>query len=151
MAILVGLDISADQLQDEAYRLSLEQHEGFILRVLELTDNPHYAIRLAQSYDPGTANIALLGIANSGKISNALHTITRYHKVVTRVFSIRSFEVDNQVIMEIESHLQHRSVTCFALSSLVLMLDKPVRQANPQPRLAQSRSCRSNTRNLRGC
>ncbi|BFM14755.1 ornithine utilization transcriptional regulator OruR [Maricurvus nonylphenolicus] len=126
--ILGGLDITAEQLHDEKYRLSLEQHERFILHVLALTANPHFAIQVARSYDPASANITLLAVANCGKISKALHLFTRYHRLVSRAFSIRSFEINDLAVMDIESHLEHDSVTYFALCSLVLMLDNFFRE-----------------------
>ncbi|CAA0121199.1 putative HTH-type transcriptional regulator [Halioglobus japonicus] len=121
--IFGGLDICADRLHDEKYRLSVEQHEQFILRVLGITQNPHFAIQMGKWQDSFTPNLALITVANSGKISKALHLITRYNKIVTRVFSIRSVEADDCVVMEIETHLEHDSVVYFSISAFVLFLD----------------------------
>lgn len=118
-----GLDLSAEKLHDEKYRLSIEQHEQFILRVLEMTEDPHFAIQLAKIPDHSNANLALLTVANSGKISKALHMITRYNKIFTRVLSIRSLETDDHAVMDIETHLEHENVIYFAISSFVLFLD----------------------------
>mgnify|MGYP001817925714 FL=1 len=121
--ILGGLDISAEQLQDETYRLSIEQHERFILRLLELTNDPHFTLRIWKNYDPTSANIFLLAVANSGQISKALHLITRSNKLCTRTLSFRSFVVDEQVVMDIEPQLEHDSVIYFAQINFVLFLD----------------------------
>lgn len=91
-----GLDLSPEQLHDEKYRLSIEQHEQFILRVLEITEDLHFAVQLAKVLDHSKTNLALLAVANSGKISKALHMITRYNKTFTRVLSIRSLEDGSQ-------------------------------------------------------
>lgn len=119
-----GLCLDAKQLSNEKYRLSIEQHEQFILRVLEVTEDPHFAIKLGNHQDFSRANLAILTAANSGGISKALHMIMRYNKIVTRVFSIRSFETDDHAVMEIEAHLEHESVIYFAISAFVLFLDR---------------------------
>ena len=119
-----GLDLSAEQLHDEKYRLTIEQHERFILRVLEITEDPHFAVQLGKQQDSSTGNLVLLAVANSGKISRALHLITRYNKVFTRVFSIRLFESDEHAIMDIETHLEHESVIYFSISAFVLFLNR---------------------------
>ena len=127
--ILGGLGIRAEQLNDEAFRLSIEQHEGFILRTLDLTGDPHFVIRLFQRRDPTSTNLALLAIANGGQVAKALHLITRYSKIFTRTISIQSVELGEQFVMDIESHLRHKSVIYFALSNFILFLDLFFRQA----------------------
>lgn len=122
--IFDGLDLLAEQLHDEHYRLSIEQHEQFILRALELSANPHLAIQLGKMFDPANANLALLAVANSGNITKALHMMMRYNRIFTRVFSIRSLQIGNQAVMEIDSHLEHDDVIYFAMSAFVLFLDK---------------------------
>ncbi len=121
--LFAGLNFSAQDLHDETYRLSIEQHERFILRVLELTGDPHFALVMNRQQEAVTGNFALLAVANSGQIAKALHMICRYFKIVTRVFSIQSFEQKNHPLMEIEVHLEHRSVIYFAMSSFALFLD----------------------------
>lgn len=127
--ILGGLGIQSEQLNDEKFRLSIEQHEQFILRTLDLTGDPHFVVRLFQRRDPTSANLALLAIANGGQVSKALHLITRYSKIFTRTLSIRSLELGDQVVMDIEPHLEHNSVIYFALSNFILFLDLFFRQA----------------------
>ncbi|MEM1432589.1 MAG: AraC family transcriptional regulator ligand-binding domain-containing protein [Pseudomonadota bacterium] len=123
--IFAGLDLQANQLQDENYRLTIEQHEQFILRALDLTGDPHLAIRLNQRRGAETGNLALLAVANSGQIAKALDLITRYFKIVTRVFSIRSFTAtDEQAVMHIDVHVEHELVIYFAISAFVLFLDR---------------------------
>lgn len=118
-----GLDLSAEQLHDENYRLSVEQHERFILRILEITEDPHFAIQLWKQRDHSAANVALLTVANCEKISNALQMITRYNKIFTRVFSVHSLETDDHAIMAVDTHLEHEAVIYFALSVFALFLD----------------------------
>lgn len=121
--LFTGLDLCAERLCNEKYRLSVEQHEQFILRVLEITADPHFAIQLGKQLDTSTANIALLAVANSGKISTALRMISRYDKMFTRVFSIRSFETNDHAVMDLDTHLEHESVIYFAISAFALFLD----------------------------
>lgn len=118
-----GLDISAKDLQDEQFRLSIDQHERFVLRMLEVTANPHLAIVLIRQQDDSSANVPLLAAANSGKVSKALHMITRYNKLLTRVFSMRFREADDHAVMDIDPHLEHSAVVYFALSAFALSLD----------------------------
>ena len=119
-----GMDLSPEKLHDEKYRLSIEQHEQFILRVLNITKDPHFAIQLGNHQDASAANFAILTAANSGKISKALHMITRYNKIFTRVFSISSLETNRDAVMNIDTLLEHESVIYFAISALVLFLDR---------------------------
>ncbi len=118
-----GLDFTADDLQDERFRLSIEQHEHFILRALSVSNNPHLAVRLAGMYDPSKANVALMAVANSGRISKALDMITRYQRLFTRVFCLRLVGSDDDPAMEVESLLEHRSVIYFSITAFVLVLD----------------------------
>jgi AraC-like DNA-binding protein len=115
--------LTAEQLHDEHYRLSIEQHEHFILHALDISNDPHLAIRVTQMQDPLKTNLALLAAANSGKISRALHMIMRYSSIFTRVFSISSLETDEHAVMDIESHLEHNSVIYFSITAFVLFLD----------------------------
>lgn len=121
--IFTNTELSAAQLQDENFRLSIAQHEDFILRALQLTEDPHFAIRLAQQKDTSAANLPLLAVANSGNIAKALHLITRYNKLVTRVFTLQYSETKDRVCMELQPHLQDDRVIYFALSAFVLSLD----------------------------
>jgi len=117
------LEIGAAQLHDEHFRLSIEQHEEFILRALTVSGDPHLALRLAKMQHTSNANYALLAVANSGNISKALHMTMRYNRIFTRVCSIRSIETDEHVFMDIDSHLEHNDVIYFAMSAFVLFLD----------------------------
>lgn len=118
-----GLDFSAEQLHDEKYRLSIEQHERFIVRALEIANDPHYAIQLGRKQHHSNANLALMAVANSGRISRALHLITRYNSILTRVFSVQFNVSDEDAYMDIDAHLEHHSVIYFAVSAFALFLD----------------------------
>lgn len=132
-----GLDLRAEQLHDEKYRLSIEQHEQFILRVLDITDDPHFAIQLEKNRDLSDANLALLTVANSEEILNALHLITRYNKNFTRVFSISSLETNSDAVMDIDTHLEHEGVVYFSISVFVLFLDSFFQEALKGAHLVQ--------------
>ncbi|MEM9621400.1 MAG: AraC family transcriptional regulator ligand-binding domain-containing protein [Pseudomonadota bacterium] len=121
--IFAGLDLQAAQLQDEHYRLSIEQHEQFILRAIEITANPHLALVLNRQRAGDVNNLPLLAVANSGQIAKALDLMIRYLKIVTRVFSVRSFVTDEDAVMEVEVHLEHPQVVYFAVSSFALFID----------------------------
>jgi len=123
-ALFEGLDFGPEQLHDEKYRLSIEQHERFILRALELTGDPHYALHLSRHYDATQSNLALLAVANSGQISRALHLLTRYSKLFTRVFTIQVINEGGTFQLDVEPHLEHDRVIYFALGSLVVMLNR---------------------------
>lgn len=118
-----GLDFTASDLHDEKYRLSIEQHERFILRALKLTNDPHLAVRLVGKYNASSANVPLMAVANSGKISRALDLITRYQSLFTRVFSVRSVGSADEPCMELESKLEHASVVYFSITAFILLLD----------------------------
>jgi hypothetical protein len=135
--------LTAEQLHDEHYRLSIEQHEHFILHALDISNDPHLAIRVTQMQDPLKTNLALLAAANSGKISRALHMIMRYSSIFTRVFSISSLETDEHAVMDIESHLEHNSVIYFSITAFVLFLDDFFADVLQGPHLLQPSVSRS--------
>lgn len=123
-ALFNDLDFGAEQLEDEHYRLTIAQHEAFILRAMELTADTHLALKLDLEQDIHTSNLALLTIANSGQIGSALQAITRYFHIITRVFQIRAFNTDPKPAMDIELILDHDLVSYFAMSSFALFMDR---------------------------
>ena len=120
--IFEGMDLGVRQLQDEGYRLSIEQHEHFILRMLELTEDPHFALRLVELQDASASNLPMLAAANSGQIAKALHVIARYTKIITRVFTVHMREDTEPPRMDITLHVDHDRVAYFAVSAFVLFL-----------------------------
>ena len=118
------LDFGPEQLEDENYRLTIAQHEAFILRAMELTRDTHLALRLSFDQDIHTSNLALLTIANSGQVLLALQAIARYFRIITRVFQIRALETDNRAVMDIELVLDHELVSYFAMSSFALFVHR---------------------------
>ncbi len=122
--IFAGMNLGVDQLYDERYRLSIEQHEHFILRMLELTDDPHFALRLVDLQEASGSNLPMLAAANSGQIAKALRVIARYNKVITRVFSVHFVEDSKSPRMDIAVHVEHDHVQYFAVSSLALFLSR---------------------------
>ena len=127
-ALFKGVGVSAENLEDETFRLTIEQHERFVLRALEISKDPHLAIRLARIQDNSKANLALMAAASSGDIAKALHLIVRYNRIVTRVFSIRSIDTDDEKALELDSYLEHDSVMYFAIGAFALFLDKFFRE-----------------------
>ncbi len=123
-ALLGGLDLTADDLQNERFRLSVEQHERFILRALEITNDPHLSLRLSKRLNPNTAGIVILAALNSGKISSALHLIMRYNKVFTRTLSIE--QVGSEPVLQIDSLLDNELVSYFAVSVMMLSINNLV-------------------------
>lgn len=126
--IFAGLDLSAERLQDETYRLSIEQHELFILRMLELTGDPHFALQLIDRSDVTSPSLPMMAAANSGQIAKALHSVARYNKVLTRVFTVHMRDDPQAPRMDIAVHLEHESVTYFAVSAFVLFLNRFFRE-----------------------
>ena len=122
--IFAGMDFGADQLQEEAFRLSIEQHEQFILRMLDLTGDPHFALRLIDVRDTSINNVPMLVAANSGRVARALHVIARYSKIITRVFDVQMHDDPDSPRMDITLHVEHDQVAYFAVSSLTLFLNR---------------------------
>ncbi len=122
-ALFTGLNLTASQLNDEHYRLTKEQHEQFVLRALELTNNPHLALDLSQHFAKAS-NLAVMAIANSGQVAKALHLLMRFNSMITRTFTIRSLTLEDEVVMEIDPHVDHPRVAYFALGAFVLFVDR---------------------------
>lgn len=135
--IFDGLSLGVEQLFDETYRLSIEQHEAFILRMLELTNNPHLALDLIKIGSDSAPNLPLLAAANSGQIGKALRIVTRYSKVLTRVYSITLYEMEEPPKINIDLHVEHEQVAYFAVSSFALFLSQFFREALDGAELVQ--------------
>lgn len=122
--IFAGMDFGADQLHEETFRLSIEQHEQFILRMLDLTSDPHFALRLVEVRDTSTTNLPMLTAAHSGHVARALHVIARYSKIITRVFTVDLQDAADPPRMVLTLHVDHNQVAYFAVSSLALFLNQ---------------------------
>ena len=89
--LLKGLDLSPKQLADETFRLSANQHEKFILRVLTITNDLHLALRISEKVDIATSSLAIMAVINSGRISRALSLFSdmddcsRAHSTLSRL------------------------------------------------------------------
>ena len=53
------MDFGTNQLHEETYRLSIKQQELSIPRMLDLTSDPHFALRLVEVRDTSVAKNAL--------------------------------------------------------------------------------------------
>lgn len=122
--IFTGMDFGFDQLHDPSYRLTIEQHEQFILRMLDLTEDPHFALRLIDTLDASATNLPMLTAANSGRVGKALHIISRYSKIITRVYTVVMRDNADSPGLELTLHVEHDRVTYFAVSSLALYLNR---------------------------
>lgn len=122
--IFAGMDFGVEQLNNEGYRLSIEQHEQFILRMLQLTGDPHFALQLVEVRDRSATNLPMLAAANSGHIARALQVIARYSKIITRVFTVQMMDEEGQPRIDITLHVEHEQVAYFAVSSLALFLNR---------------------------
>ncbi len=135
--IFASLSLGVEQLFDEKYRLTIEQHETFILRMLELTGDPHFALDLVRVPNSSISSLPMLAAANSGQIVKGLRVITRYNKVLTRVMSIELFEAEDPPRIDIAVHVEHEQVAYFAISFLALFLCTFFREALDGAKLVQ--------------
>ena len=120
-----GLDLTAEQLHDEKYRLTIQQHEQFILCALHIAGDPHLAIQLSRQQDPDTTNLALLAVANSGQISRALYLVQRVEVPVSQPAGF--YDVSAQFPFEVA--FGQAAARVFFSKDL---LDQPMKQADPQ-------------------
>jgi AraC-like DNA-binding protein len=123
-AIFADLDFSAAQLEDERFRLSIDQHERFMLRVLELTGDAHFALEIADLYDPARAGVPLLAAMNGATIAEALRLVARYDKLITRTFTVVPPQSDDDPTMVIEPRVKDARVLYFAVGAFALMFDR---------------------------
>ena len=120
--IFEGLDLAAEDLNDASYRLSVEQHERFILRMLDLANDAHFALKLLDYQDFSATNLPIMAVANSGQIEKSLHMLARYNRILTRVFTLHYQAGVDKPVMNVTVHLEHEKVIYFAVSSLALFL-----------------------------
>lgn len=118
-----GLGFEQQDLADEKFRLSSEQHQRFIRRALDLGGNSHLALNVSRRVVSSTYNAFLLAVVNAGHISKALHLITRYNRLYTRTLTVRPVNPDEGSVLEIEPHLNDEAVTYFAVSSFAFFVD----------------------------
>lgn len=124
-----GLDITSHQLSDEKFRLSVGQHEQFVLRALETTGDPHLALQILRSNATATYSLPLMAIINSGQVAKAIDLIIRYNKIFTRALTVRAAEAGGDVWVALDPNMTNPRVVYFALSSFVLFLDLVFRDA----------------------
>lgn len=127
--IFGGMDFGSKELLNDQYRLSIDQHEAFILRVFKLTDDLHYIVRLVQRDRVSFETIISLAALNCKNIRQALTIVSRYLKLVTRVLSVSINEKNASVAYEIESNLKNNRVSYFAIAAFALILDKLLYEA----------------------
>lgn len=122
--LLDGLALTSEQLSDEEFRLDPVLHERFILRALEVTDDPHLAIRVSERVDIATSSLAIMAVVNSGKISRALNLFSRYGRLFTRTLETSVDETDGAFVIELAPTVRSNQVQYFALTAYALFLDR---------------------------
>ncbi|MCE8000131.1 MAG: AraC family transcriptional regulator [Rhodobiaceae bacterium] len=122
-ALFEGLGFDRKDLSNEKFRLSADQHQRFITRALDLSGNLHLAMDVSKRAFSVGYSAFLMAIANAGRISRALHLITRYNRIYTRTLTVQFGHADQGVVLEVESHVTDEAVTYFAVSSLVFFID----------------------------
>ena len=127
--IFEDLGFSNQDLESEIFRLNAEQHEKFIKRAIYLTGNEHLALEMKDHAFDATSNAVLILFATSGRISKALQLITRYNPIYTRTVTSKLEESRDGPLLTVESHLNDKLVTYFALSSFALFIDNFFKQA----------------------
>jgi AraC-like DNA-binding protein len=122
--LLKGLDLSPKQLADETFRLSANQHEKFILRVLTITNDLHLALRISEKVDIATSSLAIMAVINSGRISRALSLFSRYGRLFTRTLDTLAVTKDGTFTIDLEPTVQNNQVQYFAVTAYALFLDR---------------------------
>lgn len=127
--IFEDLGFSNQDLENEAFRLDPDQHERFIRRAIQLTDNVHLSLDLKDHAFEATSNAVLILFATSGRISRALQLITRFNPIYTRTVTSTLEEAPDGPFLSVVSHLKDELVAYFALSSFALFIDNFFQQA----------------------
>lgn len=123
------LNFSNQDLEREAFRLDAAQHEAFIRRAIELTDNLHLALEMKDDAFDATSNAVLILFATSGRISKAIELMTRFNPIYTRTLTSKLEGPSERPFLSVTSHLKDQTVAYFALSSFALFVDNFFAQA----------------------
>ena len=123
LEIFQELGFSSQDLENEAFRLDTDQHERFIRRAIDLTQNVHLSLDMKDHAFEATSNAVLILFATSGRISKALHLITRFNPIYTRTVTSKFEESPDCPLLSVVSHLHDDLVAYFALSSFTLFVD----------------------------
>ncbi len=127
--IFEDLGFSNQDLESEAFRLDPDQHERFIRRAIQLTNNVHFSLDLKDHAFEATSNAVLILFATSGRISKALQLITRFNPIYTRTVTSTLEQAPDGPLLSVVSHLKDELVAYFALSSFALFIDNFFQQA----------------------
>lgn len=127
--LFAGFDFGADELCDDHYRLSVRQHEQFLLRVFELTDDRHYSLRLIQGDTSSFDSIVSLAAQHCDNVAHAIEVVARYLKIVTRVFSVSVINKNRSLYYAIDLHLRNDDVAYFAIATFALLTDHMLHDA----------------------
>lgn len=123
-----GMEFGLADLTDKRFRLSASQHERFIKQAISLANDPHLAFTISSRVSDASYSAFLMALANSGRVSKALHLFTRYNRIFTRTLTVRPLDIEGGSVLDVVPHLTDRSVTYFAISSLTFFLDSFFRE-----------------------
>ncbi|MEM1402589.1 MAG: helix-turn-helix domain-containing protein [Pseudomonadota bacterium] len=128
-ALLDGTGIKRADLEDETYRLSPEQHERFITRAIEVSNDPHLSLRVGRDISLLQSNLFLLTVANSGSVTRALQWIERYSTIYTRTLKLHNGLSEGDPHFLIEPQVRSPQVIYFATTTFSLFVDSVLRSA----------------------
>jgi len=121
--LLDGLDLSAQQLADETFRLDQSIYERFLQRALDVTGDPHLALRVVGRIDAATSNLVIMTMFNAGTISRAIELFSRYAKLYTRTIHFSVQRRDNELLIDLRPVFNSVRVNYFVLTLQALFLD----------------------------
>ena len=123
-ALLDGLDLTAADLEDEHFRLSLEQHERFVHRALDLTGDAHLGIDLVRRHGVQEGGVWMLASLNGGSVAEVLRLVARYDRIYTRAVTVEALDLEDTATLMLGTALRDVRVAWFGLGSFVSMLDR---------------------------
>lgn len=121
--IFDDLGFTKQDLSREDFRLDPTQHARLIRHAMQLTGNRHLALEMKDRAFDATSTAVLLLFKRSGRISKALHLISRYNYLYTRTLTARLLDMDAVPTIEVDCHISDTEVAYFALSTFLLFID----------------------------
>ncbi|MEO1081868.1 MAG: helix-turn-helix domain-containing protein [Pseudomonadota bacterium] len=125
--LLSGTGLSEANLEDETFRLSVEQHERFITRAIEVSGDPHLALQVGGNTELLQSSLFLLTVANSGSVTRALQWIERYSTIYTRTLKLGNALSAELPHFVLEPQLRSPLVIYFATTAFTLFVDSVFR------------------------
>lgn len=122
--LLDGLNLSSDQLADETFRLDETLYERFLLRALNVTGDPHLALRVVVRIDVATSNLVIMTMFNAGTISRAMELYSRYAKLYSRAIDLSVYRRGKELLIDLQPTVKSRQVNYFILTLQALFIDR---------------------------